>query len=68
MRYPINWNGTPTEANNGYRRHTIIRSAHAAGANLTLTDGSVRFVSDAIGFTTFIRLCDREDGMPVGEY
>ncbi len=68
VRYPINWNGTATEANAGYRRHTIIRSAHPGGANLALADGSVRFVSDAVDFTTFIRLCDREDRQSVGSY
>ncbi len=68
VRYPINYNGTPTEADAGYRRHTIIRSAHAAGANLALADGSVRFISDGIDFTTWMRLCDREDRSTVGDF
>lgn len=68
VRYPINWNGTPTDADAGYKRHTIIRSAHPGGAQLALTDGSVRFVSETVDFTTFVRLCDREDGQPVGQF
>ena len=68
VRYPINWNGTATEANAGYRRHTIIRSDHPGGAQLALTDGSVRFLSETVDFTTFIRLCDREDRQPVGQF
>ena len=70
VRYPINYNPptTPAEANAGYRRHTIIRSEHPGGAQLALSDGSVRFVSETIDFTTFIRLCDRLDRQPVGEF
>lgn len=41
---------------------------HPGGAQLALTDGSVRFVSETIDFQTFIRLCDREDRQSVGEF
>lgn len=70
VRYPINHNPatTPAEANAGYRRHTIIRSSHPGGAQMVLNDGSVRFVTETIEFATFIRLCDRADGQPIGEY
>jgi prepilin-type N-terminal cleavage/methylation domain-containing protein len=70
VRYPINYNppSAPAEANAGYRRHTIIRSEHPGGAQLALTDGSVRFVSETVDFQTFIRLCDREDRQPVGSF
>jgi len=68
VRYPINWNGTQTDADAGYKRHTVIRSAHPGGAQLALTDGSVRFVSETVDFTTFIRLCDRADMQPVGPF
>lgn len=70
VRYPINYNppSPPAEANAGYRRHTIIRSPHPGGAQLALTDGSVRFVSETIDFQTFIRLCDREDRQSVGDF
>ena len=70
VRYPINYNPAtaPGDANAAYRRHTILRSEHPGGAQMALSDGSVRFVSETIDFTTFIRLCDRIDRQPVGEF
>ncbi len=68
VRYPINWNGAASDFQAGYRRHTIIRSSHPGGAQVVLSDGSVRFVRQTIDFRTFTRLCDRIDGQPIGEY
>jgi prepilin-type N-terminal cleavage/methylation domain-containing protein len=68
VRYPINYKASPTDGDTGYKRHTVIRSEHPGGAQLSLTDGSVRFVSETVDFTTFIRLCDREDMQPLGQF
>ncbi len=68
VRYPINWNGPASDYCPGYRKHTITRSNHPGGAQAVLSDGSVRFVSETIDFGTYMRLCDRQDGLPVGEY
>lgn len=68
VRYPINWNGAASDYQAGYRRHTIIRSSHPGGAQVALSDGAVRFVPQTIDFRTLTRLCDRNDGQPVGEY
>lgn len=55
------WYGRP-----GY--HTIYTSAHPGGAMIALGDGSVRFISENINFTTLTRLANRHDGQVVGEY
>jgi len=68
VRYPINWNGEVANHCPGYQKHTIIRSAHPGGAQVALTDGSVRFVSETMDFTTFMRLCGRNDRQPIGDY
>ena len=65
VAYPINWNGPANNFQPGYQRHTIIRSSHPGGAQIALSDASVRFVSDALDFRTFTCLCDRSDGQVV---
>jgi prepilin-type N-terminal cleavage/methylation domain-containing protein len=40
-------------------------SAHAAGFNTCLADGSVRFLSFGVDLVVFNRLGDRRDGLPV---
>ncbi len=77
VRYPINSNiggywGTYRPRGYGhtrpYHRHTIIRSAHPGGAQVALTDGSVRMVRETINMTILTRLCDRADRKPIGAY
>ncbi len=67
VRYPINYNppSPPAEANAGYRRHTIIRSPHPGGAQLALTDGSVRFVSETIDQAIYLATASRDGGEPI---
>ncbi len=48
--------------------HTIFTSAHPGGAQFTLGDGSVRFISENINFTTLSNLGNRSDGNVVGDY
>jgi prepilin-type N-terminal cleavage/methylation domain-containing protein/prepilin-type processing-associated H-X9-DG protein len=38
------------------------RSAHASGVNAAMADGSVRFIGDAIDYTTYQQLGSRNDG------
>jgi hypothetical protein len=43
-------------------------SFHTGGANFTLGDGAVRFISENIDFDTFIKLCTPGGGEVVGEF
>ncbi|HUT89717.1 MAG TPA: DUF1559 domain-containing protein [Thermoguttaceae bacterium] len=44
------------------------RSNHPGGADHTLGDGSVRFISETIDFVTYQNLGNREDRNPVGQF
>jgi prepilin-type N-terminal cleavage/methylation domain-containing protein/prepilin-type processing-associated H-X9-DG protein len=48
--------------------HYSFGSAHPAGMNALLADGSVRTIRYEVDLTTFMRLCVRNDGQVVGEY
>jgi len=43
-------------------------SQHGGGAQFVLCDGAVRFLSETIDLNTFSRLCNRKDGMTLGDY
>lgn len=43
--------------------NTILNSFHTGGIHVGVGDGSVRFVSDNINFTTFQSLCSKDDGI-----
>lgn len=45
-----------------------VGSIHAGGAQVTMGDGSVRFISENVDFPTFTRLIDRQDGIVLGEF
>jgi len=69
VRYAINNRSTTTTGQaNGYERNTSFTSAHTGGAQFLLADGSVRFISENLNFTTLTRLCDRADGQVIGEF
>lgn len=43
-------------------------SSHVGGAQFTMGDGAVRFISENIDFATLARLCSRRDRQPIGEF
>ncbi|TWU25017.1 hypothetical protein Pla52o_13140 [Novipirellula galeiformis] len=51
-----------------YAGNTIINSFHPGGIHLLLADGSVRFVSESLNFTTLSQLCVRDDGSVLAEF
>jgi prepilin-type N-terminal cleavage/methylation domain-containing protein len=68
VQYRIN---APTKAggsDNPWDPNTVINSFHTGGIHGLLTDGSVRFISDNIDFTTLTKLCSRDDNLPMGEF
>jgi hypothetical protein len=48
--------------------NTPLTSAHGAGINVVLGDGSVRFVTDSINITTYKSLADKDDGQALGDF
>src|SRR5436190_1476618 len=44
-----------------------VGSNHPSGANITLGDGSTRFISEVTDFTMLVRLSRIADGVPVGD-
>jgi len=45
-----------------------VSSFHTGGAQFSLADGSVRFISENISQVTYVRLCQRDDGLVIGEF
>jgi prepilin-type N-terminal cleavage/methylation domain-containing protein len=69
VMYPINFKDSTAigfGADDGNNKG--IQSAHAGGAFVVLTDGHVKFLSDAMDLITLKNLCSRNDGNLVGEY
>ncbi|MDR3196356.1 MAG: DUF1559 domain-containing protein [Planctomycetaceae bacterium] len=52
--------------NQPYSSNTVITSPHAGGAQVTVMDGSVRFISETVDLNNvLLRLAARNDGLPV---
>lgn len=54
--------------NGHYRGRNIASSSHAAGATLSLADGSVQFVSENLDLSIFRNLSQMTDGSVIGEW
>ena len=68
VRYANNSRSAGPGASTAYGLNTILNSSHSGGINVGLADGSVRFITDNIDFTTYRRLCTRDDGQPIENY
>lgn len=44
------------------------RSMHTGGVQVTMADGSVRFITENINLSLWQNICGRSDGIPVGEF
>lgn len=55
-------------SNSAYAGNTILNSFHPGGIHVLLADGSVRFVTDSLNFTTLTQLCVRDDGNVLAEF
>jgi prepilin-type N-terminal cleavage/methylation domain len=70
----INWNlqdPSIVGVNNycsGGMLHSVFSSEHTGGAQFTLGDGSVRFISENINADTLAALCIRSDGVVVSGF
>jgi prepilin-type N-terminal cleavage/methylation domain-containing protein len=62
---PINSPALPTDSG-GFMR--LFGSHHVRGCNMTLADGSTRFVSDNINLQTHRLLGARDDGIALGDF
>lgn len=64
-------NNAPCESGNTLGlsgRYNFARSFHPGGVQVTLADGSVRFISDNINTQTWMQLGLTKDGIPLGEF
>ena len=68
VQYRINAPTMAGGSDNPWDANTVVNSFHTGGIHVLLTDGSVRFISDNIDFTTFRNLCSRDDGIPLGDF
>jgi prepilin-type N-terminal cleavage/methylation domain-containing protein len=61
--YAINSQTCPAGAGFSWGGNTILNSSHTNGINITMTDGSVRFLSNSVAFNVFQAACSRNDGL-----
>lgn len=75
IRYPVNFlDATAAQAGgatgvgpeDGANRP--LQSIHPGGANIALTDGSVRFISESVDYTLLTNLANRSDGNEISDF
>lgn len=75
IRYPVNFlDATAAQAGgatgvgpeDGANRP--VQSTHPSGANIALTDGSVRFISESVDYTLLTNLANRSDGNEISDF
>ena len=69
IRWAIN---SPTyvsgSSDQSYMTNTVLNSFHPGGINVTLADGSVRFLQETLDMEILRRLGVADDGQPLGEF
>jgi prepilin-type N-terminal cleavage/methylation domain-containing protein len=63
--YAINSRTAGAGAGFTWGGNTIINSYHPGGANVCLTDASVRFMPQTVNFDVYQRACSRDDGITI---
>ncbi|MCA9114073.1 MAG: DUF1559 domain-containing protein [Planctomycetaceae bacterium] len=64
----INMQTTPAGGDSPYAGNTVLNSYHTGGINVTLADGSVRFLSENINRALYSYLGQRADNQVLGEF
>lgn len=68
IRYRINDTAERAGSDQVWTGNTVLNSFHTGGVHALLGDGSVRFLSENMDFTTLRRICVKDDGSPIGEF
>ncbi|MCA9115022.1 MAG: DUF1559 domain-containing protein [Planctomycetaceae bacterium] len=68
VRYSPNPATASTGNDESYDMNTALTSYHEGGVHALLCDGSVRFLSENISYTTLTNLASRADGQVMGEF
>ena len=77
IRYPLNqktgWTDTPGNCSSqgvcdNTGQNIPLNSPHTGGVNVSLGDGSVRFVANSVTIATLAQLAIRDDGVPLPSY
>ncbi len=68
VRYAINSKTTAVGSDNTWDANTVLNSYHVGGIHALLADGSVRFLSENMDFTTLTRICSKDDAQVTSDF